>query len=223
MAQHRRNDSYRHQADEWPVTIRPVAQSPSPGPAPGRRRRVLLVSTAVLAVLIAVTAVSGGFGTRPSGPLAAKPGRVVNQGLFDVDVLDARSGMLKLHEFDKSQNLLIVRMRVTNLGKQTYGITTFLTGIAAEPKSGRYIDADMMMSIGDINGGETSSIHPGLPVVLQIVWPLGNATAPSNLTLALRQWDYGQSFTSDTFYWSTTKSSPITAKVTMPVRLGATS
>jgi hypothetical protein len=183
---------------------------------------VLLGSAAVLAVLIAVTAVFGGFGTRPGGPTAAKPGRVVNQGLFDVDVLDARSGMLKLHEFDKPQNLLIVRMRVANLGKETYGISTFLWGVVAEPKPGHYVDPDMMMSTGDINGGETTSIHPGLPVVLQVVWPLGNATAPVNLTLALRQWEYSQSFTTDTFDWAAGKSSPITAKVSVPVRLGAT-
>jgi hypothetical protein len=43
------------------------------------------------------------------------------------------------------------------------------------------------------------------------------------VTVALRKWEYGQSFTTDTFYWSVTKQSPIMAKVSVPVRTGATS
>jgi hypothetical protein len=114
-------------------------------------------------------------------------------------------------------------MRVTDLGDESYGIGSFVHGLAAEPKPGKYAEADIMRSEGDINGEDTSSIHPRLPVIVQAVWVLGNAAAPPNVTIALRTWSYGQSFTTDTFYWSVTKQSPIKAKVSVPVRQGATS
>jgi hypothetical protein len=184
---------------------------------------VLLVVVAVLAILTAGTWAAGGLRAQPSGPAAGRPGAVMNQGLFDIQFLDARAGTIKLHEFDPAANLLIVRMRVTDLGDESYGIGSFVHGLAAEPKPGKYAEADIMRSEGDINGEDTSSIHPRLPVIVQAVWVLGNAAAPPNVTIALRTWSYGQSFTTDTFYWSVTKQSPIKAKVSVPVRQGATS
>jgi hypothetical protein len=80
-----------------------------------------------------------------------------------------------------------------------------------------------MASQGDIDGQETDEIHPRLPVVVQVVWKLGDAIAPRTLTVALRLWEYDQSFTTDEFYWSVTKQSPIKAEIKVPVRLGATS
>lgn len=176
-----------------------------------------------LAVLLAVTWAAGGLKAQPSGPAAARPGAVVGQGLFDVQVMDARAGRMKISAFDTPANLLVVRMRVTDLGGQSYGLSSFLDGVAAEPKPGRYVQPDLMRSQGVIGGQPTSEIHPRLPVVVELVWPLGDATAPRTATVALRTWDYGQSFTTDTFYWSVTKESPITAEVAVPVRTGVTS
>jgi hypothetical protein len=183
----------------------------------------VLAILGALALLVAVAGMFGGLRAQASGPLQAKPGATVDQGLFDVQIMDARAGQFKLHDFDPPANILVVRMRVTNRGKQSYGIGSFLNGVAAEPKHGKYAEADIMRSEGDINGEVTTSIHPELPVTLQVVWVLGNATAPPQVTIALRTWDYGQSFTTDDFYWSVGKTSPVTAEVSVPVRLGATS
>jgi hypothetical protein len=184
---------------------------------------VLLVVVAVLAILTAGIWAAGGLRAQPSGPESGRPGAVVNQGLFDIQILDARAGTMKLHEFDPAANILVVRMRVTDLGKESYGIGSFVHGIAAGPRPGKYAEADLMRSEGDINGEETSTIHPRLPVTVQVVWVLGNTAAPPKITVALRTWEYGQSFTTDTIYWSVTKQSPIKAEISVPVRQGATS
>jgi hypothetical protein len=184
---------------------------------------MVLAILGALALLVAVTGMFGGLRAQDSGPQQTKPGATVDQGVFDVQVLDVRAGRMKLHEFDPATNLLIARMRVTNRGDESYGIGSFVHGIAAEAKPGKYAEADAMQSEGDINGEETSSIHPRLPVIVQAVWVLGNAAAPPQVTVALRTWEYGQSFTTDNFYWSVTKQSPIKAKVAVPVRQGATS
>jgi hypothetical protein len=184
---------------------------------------MLLAILVGLVVLTAVIWVAGGLKAQPGGPVASKPGRTIGQGLFNVQIMDARAGRMKINSFDPLANLLVVRMRVTNLGDQSYGISSFLGGIAAEPQHGKYLEADFMRSQGYANDQVTSSIHPRLPVVVQLVWPLGNATAPRTATLALRTWEYGQSFTTDTYYWSVTKQSPISAEVAVPVRAGATS
>jgi hypothetical protein len=184
---------------------------------------VLLVILAALVVLTAVLWAVGGLKAQPGGPVEAKAGRVVGQGLFNVQIMDARAGRMKISSFDPPANLLVVRMRVTNLGDQSYGISSFLDGIAAEPQHGKYVTADLMRSQGYAVDQVTSSIHPRLPVTVQLVWTLGNATPPRTATLALRTWEYGQSFTTDTFYWSVTKQSPIAAEVAVPVRTGATS
>jgi hypothetical protein len=184
---------------------------------------VLLVILAALVLLAAVVWAVGGLKAKPGGPVEAKAGRVVGQKLFNVQVMDARAGRMKINSYDPLANLLVVRMRVTNLGKTSYGILSFLDGVAAEPQHGKYVTADLMRSQGYAADQVTSFIHPRLPVTVQLVWPLGNSTAPRTVTLALRKWDYGQSFTTDTFYWSVTKQSPIAAEVAVPVRTGATS
>jgi hypothetical protein len=191
-----------------PVTIVLVADPREPQAAPRSKRRVLLVVVAVLAILTAGIWAAGGLRAQPSGPESG---------------LDARAGNMKLHEFDPAANILVVRMRVTDLGKESYGIGSFVHGIVAEPHPGKYAEADLMRSEGDIDGQETSTIHPRLPVTVQVVWVLGNAAAPTKITVALRTWEYGQSFTTDTIYWSVTKQSPIKAEISVPVRQGATS
>lgn len=192
---------------------------------PGTQRRwrpYALSGVAVAVVMLAVAGVLGGFRARPGGPETAKAGALVHQGLFDVRVTDARAGRMRLSTFEPIRNLLLVRMRVANLGKQSYGITTFMDGVAAEPKPGTYLRPDFMGSDAYIGGQKTSTLHPGLPVTVQLVWPLGDAS-PRSVTLALRTWTYGQSFTTDEYYWSAGKSAPVKATVTLPVREGATS
>jgi hypothetical protein len=182
----------------------------------------VLTGIAVAVVMLAVVGVLGGFRARPGGPDTAKPGTVVHQGLFDVQVTDARAGRLKLSTYDPVRNLLLVRMRVTNLGNQSYGLSTFMDGVAAEPKPGKFLQPDFLGSQGYIGGQVTSTIHPRMPITVQLVWPLGDAS-PRSVTLVLREWSYGQSFTSDEYYWSSGKSAPVKADVTLPVREGATS
>jgi hypothetical protein len=204
----------------------PYEQPPVPsapvGPRP-RRLRVTLVVIGVLVLLAAVTWAAGGMRARADGPVRAAAGRTVNQGLFDVQVLDARSGRIKLDDYSPPANLLLVRMRVTDLGDRSYGVGSFVGGVAAEAAPGKYIAPDFMNSTGYIYGQKTTEIHPRLPVEVTVVWQLGGATAPRTLPVALRKWEYGQSFTTDEYYWSVTKESPIAAEVRVPVRLGATS
>lgn len=182
----------------------------------------MLSGIAVTAVALAAAGVLGGFGAQPGGPDLAKAGTVVHQGLFDVRVTDARAGRIRLGPYDPIRNLLLVRMRVQNLGKQSYGVSTFMDGVVAEPKPGKYLQADFLGSEGYIDGQKTSTLHPRMPVTVQLVWPLGDAS-PRSVTLALRAWQYGQSFTTDEYYWSAGKGAPIKATVTLPVREGATS
>lgn len=182
----------------------------------------MLTGIAAAVVMLAVVGVLGGFRAQPGGPVRVTPGRVVDLGLFKVQITDARAGPIKLHSFDPAKNLLLVRMRVTNVGDKSYGMSSFTDGVVAEPRPGKYVSPDFMDSAGYIDGGMTSSIHPRLPITVQLVWPLGNAS-PRTVTLALRQWTYGQSFTTDEFYWSVDKQAPFNAKVTLPVRQGATS
>ncbi|GAA4640840.1 hypothetical protein GCM10023196_107790 [Actinoallomurus vinaceus] len=184
---------------------------------------MLLSVVGVVAVTIALTGAFGGLGARPSAPAAVSPGATVDQGLFKVQVLDARTGRLKIGVFGKADNKLVVRARVTNTGDRSWGVISFLSGVVAEPKPGQYVKPDMTQSNGDLLGGTTTEIHPRLPVTVQLVWPLPETTTPRSVTLALRAWQYGQAFTTNDIGWSVTSTSPVTAKVTLPVRAGATS
>ncbi len=189
----------------------------------GRRPLVWAGALVALVVVVSLTWVTGGLAAKPHGIPVVGVGRTVDQGLFAVQVLDARTGRMRMHRFDPEKNLLVVRMRVTDQGDRSFGIPSFLGGMTAEPRPGKYADPDIMGSEGDVQGHDTSTIHPRLPVVVQVRWPLPDGTSPRSVTLAFRTWNYGQGFTDDTFYWSVTKQSPITAKVSLPVRTGATS
>jgi hypothetical protein len=184
---------------------------------------VLVSVVIVLVVATAVAWATGGLRAKPSATAMVGPGKVVDQGLFKVRVLDARAGVMKVHSFDTPANLLVVRMQVTDLGKESYGISSFLGGVVAEPKPGTYVNPELMLSDGDIQGNLTSFIHPDLPVLLQVRWKLPKGNSPRSVTVALRKWTYGQGFTDDAFNWMVDRDSPMTAKVTVPVRVGATS
>ncbi|MCO6011759.1 hypothetical protein NE236_43115 [Actinoallomurus purpureus] len=200
-----------------------MAHSDRPQTPRRRRARVMLAVIGGVTVTIALAGAFGGLRTRAGGPAVVSPGSTVDQGAFKVQVLDARAGRFSLGSFDKNDDKLVVRMRVTNTGDRSNGVSSFIGGIVAEPKPGHYAEADETRSIGELPGGATSDTHPRLPLVVQAVWPLPATTTLRSVTVALRQWNYGQGFTDDSFYWSVTKSSPITAKVTVPVRMGATS
>ncbi|GAA4609557.1 hypothetical protein GCM10023195_38680 [Actinoallomurus liliacearum] len=189
---------------------------------PRRRPRTALVVIGVPVVVIGVTAAFGGLRAAPTGPAKTAVGRPIDQGPFTVTALNARTADVKQFS-GPPKHSLIVTARVVNTSAKSWGIVTFLGGVVAEPKPGRYADADPMDSIGMISGAKTSDLHPRLPLDVQLVWALPAGTNPGDVTLAFRKWTYGQSFTNDTFDWTVTKQSPFTAKVTLPVRAGARS
>jgi hypothetical protein len=173
----------------------------------------------VAALVIGVTAAFGGLRAAPGGPAKGTPGRPIDQGPFTVTVQNARTADVKQFS-GPPKHSLVVTMRVLNTSAKSLGIISLLSGVVAEPKPGRYVDADTMDSTGVIAGAKTSYIHPRLPIDVQLVWALPANTTPPAVTLAFRKWAYGQSFTTDTFDWTVTKQSPFTAKVTLPVQAG---
>lgn len=175
-----------------------------------------------LVILIAVIGAFGGLGTRSTAPPRIAPGTDVDQRLFTVRVLDARAGRIKLRPYSPLKNVLIVRARVTNDGDHSFGIVNFISGVVAEPRPGNQVEPDLMDSRGSIGGQGTTEIHPRLPMDVELVWPLPDGAAPRSVTLALRQWKYSQSFTTDTFAWTVGRTSPVAARVVVPVRTGAT-
>jgi hypothetical protein len=190
-------------------------------PAEGPRRGLWTAAGAigVLAVVVGVTAAFGGLRAAPTGPVTTAVGRPIEQGPFTVTVLNARTADVKQFSGPPKHGL-IVTARVVNTSTKTWGILSFLGGVAAEPTPHRYLDADAMESSGVISGGKTSYIHPRLPVDVELVWALPAGTTPRTVTLGLRRWAYGQSFSTDVFEWTVDKAAPFAAKVTLPVRAG---
>ncbi len=200
-----------------------VAHTPDTETAPRRKPRVALVVLGALVILVAVVWVAGGLRAQPNAIAAVRPGATVDQGAYAVRVLDARAGRMKINTYDAPANILVVRMLVTDQTPDSHGVGTFLEGVAGEPKPGSFIAPDTMKSEGDVQGNDTSTIHPRLPVIVQVRWPLAEDTTPSTVKIAFRSWAYGQGFTDDDFNWTVTKQSPIKATVSVPVRTGATS
>jgi hypothetical protein len=191
-------------------------------PVEKRSRSGLLAGAGVIAVLglaVGVTAAIGGLRREPSGPARTGPGRPVDVSLFKVVPLDAR--MTAIRQFGgPPKNAVVVRARVTDLGDRSWGITTFLDGVSAEPTPGHLADPDSLESTGVIGGEKTGEIHPRMPIEVRMVWTLPKGLSPRNLTVVFRQWSYGQSFTSDEFEWTIGHDSPVVAEVTFPVRSG---
>lgn len=173
----------------------------------------------VAALVVGVTAAFGGLRAAPTGPAKGTVGRPIDQGPFTVTVLGARTADVKQFS-GPPKHSLVVTVRVLNRSAKSFGMISLLEGVVAEPKPGRYVDADTMDSTGVIAGAKTSYIHPRLPLDVQLVWVLPANTTPPAVTLAFRKWAYGQSFTTDTFDWTVTKQSPFTAKVSLPVQAG---
>ena len=198
--------------------------SMSPTPPPGKRSRPrLLVTAATLGafgLVIAVAAVFGGLRAQPHDPAKGGAGTSFDQGLFTVELLDAGTGHEKSALDNKRTKVLAVRMRVTLKDDTSHAVSEFLDGVMAEPKPGSYVAADTMLTTGLIGGESTSEIHPRMPIEVRAVWKIPETSAPSTVTIALRQWDYRQGFTTPEYYWYAGKSSPYTAKVGLPVRAG---
>lgn len=211
----RHHPAFPHQS-VLTVTIGPVSAVEK------RSRSGLPAVAGVLAVLglaTGVTAALGGLRREPSGPARTGPGQPVDVSLFKVVPLDAR--MTTIREYGgPPKNAVTVRAQVTDLGDRSWGITSFLDGVSAEPRPGRLADPDGLESTGVIAGEQTAEIHPRMPIEVRMVWTLPKGLSLRNLTVVFRQWSYGQSFTSDEFEWTIGHGSPVAAEVTFPVRPG---
>jgi hypothetical protein len=169
-----------------------------------------------LAVLTALLWAAGGLKTRPHGPAEVEPGAAVDQGRFTVKVQDARLARVRLVFGTRQVNALVVRMHVASNDKRTASLNTELqTGIAGEPRPGTYVQPAEVNGLA--HGFKTASVQPGLPVEAEAIWELGPGSAPRQITVVLRQWDYARGFTDLTERWTVTKESRIVAKVTLPV------
>jgi hypothetical protein len=194
---------------------------PSPAepevPAEESRRRGLTPAVAgVFLLLTAVLWATGGLRATANGPLRAKPGVAVNQGRFTVTVKSARIGQVNEKLGSGRVSALVVRLTVVNNDKETVSLTGDLEdGFAGEPRPGTYLEPTDI--IGYAGGAETGMVQPGLPVEAEAVWELKPGTAPEQITVALRRWEYGSGFTELRKRWSVSKQSPMTATVTLAV------
>jgi hypothetical protein len=191
----------------------------SPAERPRRGLRTTAGAVGVLAVVVGATAAFGGLRRAPAGPVTTPAGKPIDQGPFTVTVLNARAADIKRFG-GPPKHSLIVTVRVVNTSAKSWGIVSFIGGVAAEPKPHRYADADPMDSGGKIAGATTSYLHPHLPLDVELVWALPAGTPPRTVTLGFRKWAYGQGFSTDVFEWTVGKTSPFAAKVTLPIRAG---
>lgn len=167
-------------------------------------------------LLTAVLGVTGGLKSRPTGPEKATPGHAIDQGRFTVTVVNARITEETESFTGKRKRFLVVRMHITNHDKETVSLSTdFGSGFAGVPKPGVYLPPDDIAGL--TAGGQTTDVNPGLPVDADAKWELQAGNTPRQMTVALRQWDYGSGFTDLTKRWTTSKESPIMATVTLPV------
>lgn len=166
---------------------------------------------------IAVTAAFGGLRGRSHAPAKGGAGRSFDQGLFTVEVIDARTGHEKAG-LGKRAKVLAVRMRVTLKDDRSHAVSEFLEGVMAEPKSGSYVAADNELTTGLIGGQKTSELHPRLPAEVRAVWKIPETATPSTVTVALRQWEHKQGFINAEYYWYAGKDSRYTAKIGTSVR-----
>lgn len=170
----------------------------------------------VLIVLTGVLWATGGLRSQPNGPVAVKPGVAIDQGRFTVQVLDARIAQVKPPLGDKTVSALLVRLRVANKGKDSAYVGGDLKdGLVGEPRPGTYLEPSDVT--GTAAGGKATYVYPGLPIDAEAMWELKPGTAPRQITIALRQWQFGPGFTDLTKHWSVDKGAPMKAKVTLPV------
>jgi hypothetical protein len=210
-----------------PSTQQSEVRPPEPGPAGERprsrasRSRALPVTAIVVAVAGALTAtagVTGGLRGRSSSPTRVAPGKTVDQGLFSVQVRSAHTASAKLLFDNKPGPVLVVRMRVTNIGKDTTTMSSlgfgFASGVFLEPKNLEPNDVK-----NDPAKGTATSLPPRVPRDVDVFWKL-TGPQPQRVTIDLRQWTYQIQFDHGGYYWYAGKDAATVAVVTLPVRQG---
>lgn len=183
----------------------------------GRRWVAPLSVVGVLAVLVPVLWVTGGFKETPKQPLE-QPGKKLDLGLFEVTVRDARIGMADAGFGDEQERFLIVRMRVANKGKETesLGRGGLADGVVAQTKNGKWVEPEQVEGVA--GGSETDAVQPGLPVEAAAMWKLNPADSPEKLTVGLRKWKYDHGFTDENFNWLVQREDDkLVGRLTLPV------
>lgn len=171
----------------------------------------------VVAVLVPVVWVAGGFKETPKQPVK-KAGERLDLGLFAVTVHDVRIGLATGSFSTAKKRFLIVRMRVLNKGKESksLGGGGLTDGVAALTKAGTWVKPERIDGVA--GGAETGMAQPGLPVEASAMWEMGPADSPGKLTVGLRRWKYEHGFTDSSFNWIVDqKSDEFAGRLTLPV------
>ncbi|WP_131732299.1 hypothetical protein [Actinomadura formosensis] len=191
---------------------------PDPEQRVGARRWVVPGAVlGVVAVLVPVVWVAGGFKETPKQP-AKKAGDPLDLGLFSVTVRDARIGLAGGMFGSGEQRFLIVRMRVLNKGKKTISLGSggLSEGVVARTGAGKWVEPERIDGVA--GGAKTDTTQPGLPVEASAMWGMGPADAPAKLTVGLRKWKYEHGFTDSSFNWIVDpKSDELVGRLTLAV------
>lgn len=192
-----------------------------PQPA-ARSRRGLLVTAIVVAVagvLVGVSWITGGLrSASATPPKRVSPGATVDQGRFSAQVLSAQTQTMKVGLDLKPSQALVVRVRVTNIGKDTAGLDRefgYAEGVLLEPKPFRRPDD----ARSDPATGVLTALPPRLSKDIDLIWKWPG-TPPRQVTLDLHQWTYRLQFDRGGYYWDTGPDHAIVSIVTVPVRQG---
>ncbi|HZB32041.1 MAG TPA: hypothetical protein VE465_17930 [Streptosporangiaceae bacterium] len=207
-----------------PSTQQSVARPPEPRPAGARSRSRALPTTAIVVAvagaLTAVTWVTGGWRSQSATPPPrVAPGGSVDQGRFDVQVINARTERTKVGLDNALVPAIIVRMRVTNTGEDTVmidnGTSGFSAGVLLGPAPGRRAEG----ARNDPAKGPALTLQPRVPRGIDLIWRL-KGTPPAQVTLNLHEWVRQLEFDHGGYLWLNGKDTPIAATVTVPVRQG---
>jgi hypothetical protein len=191
-------------------------------PSTQQRSRALpatAIVVAVVGVLTAVTWVTGGFRSQSAAaPPRVAPGGTVDQGRFTVRVAGAHTELTKVGFDNKPAPALVVRMRVTNTGKDTLmmdnGTFGFSAGVLLAP-AGRRADS----ARNDPAKGTALMLQPRVPRDIDLIWKWTGAP-PAQVTLNLHDWVHRLQVDHGGYLWLNGKDTRTVATVTVPVRQG---
>lgn len=171
---------------------------PRPGPydrEPRRPRRALwiaAISGGVLAILIAVTAATGGFASENTGPARIPLGKNVDQHRFQTTVLGGYWTKKKI--LSKTYRSMVARLRVTNTGGRPATLDDYLgTVIPLQAYAGGALST---LDTKAYSGGtETHDLPVGVPVdVLAHYTPNTGEEHTTRLTLRFCELDRRSAF-----------------------------